>query len=149
MTSLRKLHTEVDLRSLGSSAPGSSSFAYTPGCSGGFAPAGSGARQSFAAAGASSGGCSAPCGGDVTESAVGGGVGFSGAEVGGGGPEEPELACHYTAACCIRPSVIDGYSRVLFPLTFVLFNTIYWVTYLNISEDSISGEDDFVYLKGT
>ena len=130
LTSLRKLHTEVDLRSLGSTT---ANFAYTPGGSGG---------------------------GNVGSSSCGVGVGGGG--VGGSTspsnvafqqkPSTPDrvsddtdLSCQYTPSCCLRPSLIDGYSRVLFPLCFMIFNTIYWVTYLNISEDFLKG-DDFVFL---
>ena len=38
-----------------------------------------------------------------------------------------------TPACCSKPSVIDKYSRVFFPLSFLAFNLLYWVTYLNVS----------------
>ena len=44
-----------------------------------------------------------------------------------------------TPACCSKPSIIDKYSRVFFPMSFLGFNLLYWVTYLNVSgmdEDS-------------
>lgn len=49
----------------------------------------------------------------------------------------PELACA-DVTCCARPSIIDRYSRVLFPGVFMIFNFMYWVTYYNISQG-----DDF------
>ena len=34
----------------------------------------------------------------------------------------------------ISPSDIDKYSRILFPVSFICFNLMYWLIYLNISE---------------
>ena len=130
LTSLRKLHTEVDLRSLGTTPNTAGNFAYTPGCSG--------------------------MTGD-SRAAGGGGMGTSPSPPGTAGfldkPRTPDgvsddaddMSCQYTPSCCVRPSIIDGYSRVLFPLSFLIFNSIYWVTYLNISEDFVKG-NDFVYV---
>ncbi|OXA60668.1 Gamma-aminobutyric acid receptor subunit beta, partial [Folsomia candida] len=36
--------------------------------------------------------------------------------------------------CGIAPSDIDKYSRVMFPVCFVCFNLLYWITYLHISD---------------
>ncbi len=135
LTSLRKLHTEVDLRTLGSAT---GSFAYTPG-------GGSGPHP---------GGPTASCG--VPSSAPPPPPPTSAAGLLNKPPHTPDVfsddddtdvSCQYTPTCCIRPSIIDGYSRVFFPLSFIVFNTIYWVTYLNISEDFDFEGDDFVYLK--
>jgi len=38
--------------------------------------------------------------------------------------------------CGITPSDIDKYSRVLFPVSFVCFNMLYWIIYLHISNIS-------------
>ena len=46
---------------------------------------------------------------------------------------------------CGRPSTIDKYSRVSFPLVFTIFNIMYWLTYLNIHSNEAAHED-FVYL---
>lgn len=37
----------------------------------------------------------------------------------------------------ISPSDIDKYSRILFPVSFICFNLMYWLIYLNISEDMV------------
>jgi len=37
----------------------------------------------------------------------------------------------------ISPSDIDKYSRILFPVSFICFNLMYWIIYLNISEDVV------------
>ena len=37
----------------------------------------------------------------------------------------------------ISPSDIDKYSRVLFPVSFTCFNLMYWIIYLNISEEVV------------
>jgi len=34
----------------------------------------------------------------------------------------------------VSPSDIDKYSRILFPVSFICFNLMYWIIYLNISE---------------
>lgn len=34
-----------------------------------------------------------------------------------------------------RPSSIDKYSRIFFPLSFVIFHVIYWTVYLYTAED--------------
>lgn len=43
------------------------------------------------------------------------------------------------------PSVIDQYARVLFPLTFALFNIFYWYIYL--SKDTVE-KLRCVFIKG-
>ncbi|XP_021947667.1 gamma-aminobutyric acid receptor subunit beta isoform X1 [Folsomia candida] len=45
--------------------------------------------------------------------------------------------------CGITPSDIDKYSRVVFPVCFVCFNTLYWIIYLHISNVVV---DDLVLL---
>ncbi|XP_064637791.1 gamma-aminobutyric acid receptor subunit beta-like isoform X2 [Lineus longissimus] len=40
---------------------------------------------------------------------------------------------HCRECCSVRPSTIDKYSRIFFPLVFICFNIMYWVTYLYIS----------------
>ena len=37
----------------------------------------------------------------------------------------------------ISPSDIDKYSRILFPVSFICFNLMYWIIYLNISEEMV------------
>jgi hypothetical protein len=37
----------------------------------------------------------------------------------------------------ISPSDIDKYSRILFPVSFTCFNLMYWIIYLNISEETV------------
>merc|ERR1712025_357925 len=37
----------------------------------------------------------------------------------------------------VSPSDIDKYSRILFPVSFICFNLMYWLIYLNISEDMV------------
>ncbi len=37
----------------------------------------------------------------------------------------------------ISPSDIDKYSRILFPVSFTCFNLMYWIIYLNISEEVV------------
>ena len=37
----------------------------------------------------------------------------------------------------VSPSDIDKYSRILFPVSFICFNLMYWIIYLNISEDVV------------
>ena len=123
----------VDLRSLGSTPHTTANFAYTPGGTVG-----------------GNNVCSSTCAGGG--GAIGGGSSPSNVALlqkprtPDGVSDDTDVSCQYTPSCCLRPSIIDGYSRVLFPLAFVLFNTIYWVTYLNLSEDLIKG-DDFVFLK--
>ena len=129
LTSLRKLHTEVDLRSLGTTPNTAGNFAYTPGCSGM-------TGDSRAAGGAGMGTSPSPPGTAGFLDKPRTPVGVS---------DDADDMCQYTPSCCVRPSIIDGYSRVLFPLSFLIFNSIYWVTYLNISEDFVKG-DDFVYV---
>ncbi|KAI0218532.1 Gamma-aminobutyric acid receptor subunit beta [Lamellibrachia satsuma] len=34
--------------------------------------------------------------------------------------------------CGIHPATIDAYARIIFPFSFLVFNLIYWITYLNI-----------------
>ena len=128
LTSLRKLHTEVDLRSLGTTPNTAGNFAYTPGCS-----SLTGDRRAEGV-GNISANPSPP-----------GNAGFLDKPRTPDGVSDDDMSCQYTPSCCIRPSIIDGYSRVLFPLSFLIFNSIYWVTYLNISEDFVKG-DDFVYV---
>ena len=41
--------------------------------------------------------------------------------------------CSTPAICCRKPSIIDKYSRIFFPVSFLGFNLLYWVTYLNVS----------------
>jgi len=43
----------------------------------------------------------------------------------------------------VSPSDIDKYSRILFPVSFICFNLMYWIIYLNISEDVV---EDLVLL---
>ena len=38
-------------------------------------------------------------------------------------------------SCCAEPDSIDAYSRVLFPLTFLVFNVLYWSIYQTISNN--------------
>ncbi len=196
LTSLRKLHTEVDLRTLGS-APTTASYAYTSdrGSSGtttqytdntyvpagssskssrdpyghqAYIHAGSSAHQRYSSgntgvySGSSSGGqySTASSGGQSARRDYGacdppGGGPQMGYPPGGGGPsqlgfphrlsEDSEGGCDCTPSCCRKPSIIDGYSRVLSPLSFIAFNCVYWFAYLNISQNFIKGED-FVYL---
>ena len=56
---------------------------------------------------------------------------------GGGGP--PLLHCKKNLQKMggISPSDIDKYSRVLFPVSFICFNLMYWIIYLNISEEVV------------
>jgi hypothetical protein len=44
----------------------------------------------------------------------------------------------------VSPSDIDKYSRILFPVSFICFNLMYWIIYLNISEDVVP---DLVHLQ--
>ena len=37
----------------------------------------------------------------------------------------------------ISPSDIDKYSRILFPVSFTCFNLMYWIIYMNISEEQV------------
>ena len=37
----------------------------------------------------------------------------------------------------ISPSDIDKYSRILFPVSFICFNLMYWLIYMNISDDLV------------
>ena len=46
----------------------------------------------------------------------------------------------------ISPSDIDKYSRILFPVSFICFNLMYWLIYLNISEAMVP---DLVLLGST
>ena len=46
----------------------------------------------------------------------------------------------------ISPSDIDKYSRVLFPVSFTCFNLMYWIIYMNISEEVVP---DLVLLGST
>lgn len=48
--------------------------------------------------------------------------------------------------CTIKPSTIDKYSRILFPLTFGCFNIMYWVTYLYVSDGSTRIRKEFQLL---
>jgi gamma-aminobutyric acid receptor subunit beta len=41
--------------------------------------------------------------------------------------------------CGITPSDIDKYSRVVFPVSFICFHLLYWIIYLNISNQNIAG----------
>ncbi|XP_074650248.1 gamma-aminobutyric acid receptor subunit beta-like [Tubulanus polymorphus] len=43
-------------------------------------------------------------------------------------PRRRRVSCR--ECCVVRPSTIDKYSRVAFPLVFVCFNVLYWVTYV-------------------
>ena len=43
--------------------------------------------------------------------------------------------------CSSKPSVIDKYSRVFFPLSFFGSNILYWVTYMNVSSTNDDGLD--------
>ena len=54
--------------------------------------------------------------------------------------------CNPLADCCTKPSTIDKYSRVFFPLSFVCFNILYWVIYLNVS--SLGEDQDGMVLVG-
>ncbi len=194
LTSLRKLHTEVDLRTLGSTPTTATSYAYTSdrGSAGTttqytentYVPAGSTSKnsrdpyghQAYIHAGSSghqryssgntgvysgySGSSSAPSGHSSSRRDYGacdppGGGAQRGYPPERGPPqlgfphrlsEDTEGGCDCTPSCCRKPSIIDGYSRVLFPLSFIAFNCVYWFAYLNISQNFIKG-DDFVYLK--
>lgn len=73
--------------------------------------------------------------------------------VGGHGPPGPhghgaELMLHQSPALLhckknlqklggISPSDIDKYSRILFPVSFICFNLMYWLIYMNISDDLV------------
>ena len=57
----------------------------------------------------------------------------------------PSLRALCSPQCCAKPSVIDKYSRVFFPLSFVGFNLLYWVTYLNVS--GMNEEQDIVLME--
>lgn len=59
-----------------------------------------------------------------------------------GGSRFRQIMCSPT--CCIKPSIIDKYSRVFFPLSFLAFNLLYWVTYLHVS--SMNAETDIVLM---
>ncbi|KAK2170562.1 hypothetical protein LSH36_2g12015 [Paralvinella palmiformis] len=83
VTSMRKLHTECDLRS--NLPPGSVNAAYPPTC-----------RNSRT-------------------------------------PENVKEKSDNDNNCLQHPSMIDMYSRVLFPVVFLAFNTMYWITYIKIS----------------
>ena len=52
-------------------------------------------------------------------------------------------SCWHQDSCCGRPSIIDRYSRVMFPLSFLVFNVLYWLIYLYIS-NSERKETDFL-----
>ncbi|TKR89387.1 hypothetical protein L596_013496 [Steinernema carpocapsae] len=41
----------------------------------------------------------------------------------------------------VRPSDIDKYSRVVFPLIFVMFNFVYWCYFYSISGAELSNSD--------
>ena len=58
---------------------------------------------------------------------------------GGGGGAPPLLHCKKNLQKMggISPSDIDKYSRVLFPVSFICFNLMYWIIYLNISEEVV------------
>ncbi len=58
---------------------------------------------------------------------------------GGGGGGPPLLHCKKNLQKMggISPSDIDKYSRVLFPVSFICFNLMYWIIYLNISEEVV------------
>ncbi|XP_035708291.1 gamma-aminobutyric acid receptor subunit beta-like [Folsomia candida] len=45
----------------------------------------------------------------------------------------PVLPINPNQVCGITPSDIDKYSRVVFPVCYLCFNLIYWITYLHIS----------------
>ena len=70
-----------------------------------------------------------------------------GAQVRGPG-QGPELMLHQSPALLhckknlqklggISPSDIDKYSRILFPVSFICFNLMYWLIYMNISDDLV------------
>ena len=44
----------------------------------------------------------------------------------------------------MKPSDIDKYSRIVFPITFLSFHLMYWMIYLTISDNVV---DDLVYLE--
>ena len=46
---------------------------------------------------------------------------------------QPEMRDRSKQSCVDYPHTIDKYSRALFPLVFIVFNCIYWSTYLTIS----------------
>ncbi|CAD5112237.1 DgyrCDS1466 [Dimorphilus gyrociliatus] len=48
------------------------------------------------------------------------------------------------AACLAAPGVIENIARVCFPVSFLLFNCIYWVVYLHISKKKPEDMTDFV-----
>uniref|UniRef100_A0A914UW18 Gamma-aminobutyric acid receptor subunit beta n=1 Tax=Plectus sambesii TaxID=2011161 RepID=A0A914UW18_9BILA len=39
--------------------------------------------------------------------------------------------------CKLSPSSIDKYSRIIFPLTFIAFNGVYWVIYMHVSKTAL------------
>lgn len=55
----------------------------------------------------------------------------------------PSATCLGT--CCSRTSHIDKHSRAVFPLAFLCFNILYWVSYLHVSRKP--QHDDFVLIK--
>ena len=123
LTHLRKLHTECDLRGLASTT---TYITHSGGHSG----------PGSAGSGPGPGPCS---GGQMVRP-----------------PEEAHLtehdmhteclsSCANNIACCNKPSIIDRYSRALFPACFILFNFMYWLTYMNISGEP--GESDFIFIK--
>merc|ERR1719285_807189 len=88
------------------------------------------------------------------------GPGGSGGPQGPQGPHQPnsnELLLHQVPPMIhckknlqkmggVSPSDIDKYSRILFPVSFICFNLMYWIIYLNISEDVVP---DLVLLGST
>ena len=54
--------------------------------------------------------------------------------------------CNPFNACCNKPSNIDRFSRWFFPVSFLCFNLLYWVTYMNVS---FMGEEDGLVKFGT
>ena len=94
-------------------------------------------------------------GGSTSRLLPGGAQQQGGAQGGGGGANNAnELMLHQVPPMLhckknlqkmggVSPSDIDKYSRILFPVSFICFNLMYWIIYLNISEDVVP---DLVHL---
>ena len=59
--------------------------------------------------------------------------------------DKSDVTCSTCQTCfCQKPSDIDKYSRLMFPLSFVAFTILYWASYLNINQHTEN--QDFVFL---